>query len=517
VKTDQSVERTDEAPARQRSQLRERLARLDAVLLATIVGGAVLRFWAVGAQSFWYDEWLTAEGVSGGLRDLLDHVAKREGTPLPYYLLIWGWAHVFGDGETALRSVSVLAGIATIPVAYWLALELRQRRMVARIAALLVAINPMLVWYSQEARPYSLLAFFGALSMLALARVLNRGQTRDFVMWGLACAGALAVHYYAGFLIVAEAGAILLLRPRRWRRVFLASLPGAVLLAVLAPIALEQRSHTLEHLRISDWTLDERLAEAGRAALAGPGSPRDGLWIVAAVLAAVAAVLVVTHGTGVERSAAALLVGVAGAAVLMPVAAVVVGFDIFLSRYVIGALVPLIVAASIGFGARRAAWVGAVAVTVVCAIWLAVVVAVARDPDLQKPEWRAVADVLESGKDTRAFVMTFHGYAGNALRYYSDGVRSLADGETAGVDEIDVLVHNAKEKPCDFLVGRVCSLLFLGGPLPEPLASQFTLVHSYKLDQLTVNRYRADQLIPVTKGQLVAPGNPADALVLVRS
>ena len=69
-----------------------------------------------------------------------------------------------GTGEFGLRSLSALAGVATVPVAYLIGVELRGRR-AGLMAAALVAVNPMLLWYSQEAR--GLLAARPALRGLA--------------------------------------------------------------------------------------------------------------------------------------------------------------------------------------------------------------------------------------------------------------------------------------------------------------------------------------------------------------
>ena len=79
------------------------------------------------------------------------------------------------DRPLGLRSLSALAGVATIPVAFLLGRELRGRR-AGLIAAALVAVNPMLIWYSQEARAYALLVLFCALSLLYCVRALRVGE-----------------------------------------------------------------------------------------------------------------------------------------------------------------------------------------------------------------------------------------------------------------------------------------------------------------------------------------------------
>jgi hypothetical protein len=67
---------------------------------------------------------------------------------------------------------------------------------------------------------------------------------------------------------------------------------------------------------------------------------------------------------------------------------------------------------------------------------------------------------------------------------------------------------------CNFLVGRACSLLFLGGPLPAPLADRFTLERTYELDQFTVERYTARSPVVVRPGDLVPPDSVPTALLI---
>jgi mannosyltransferase len=499
------------APAR----LPELAGRVDVVLVGIVLLAAVLRFLGLGRQSLWYDEWLTTQATSGGLVDALRHAANREGIPPTYFALMWGWVRAFGDSEVALRTVSALAGIATVPVAYAIAHQLGQRRTVARVAALLVAVDPMLVWYSQEARPYSLLALLGGLSLLAVARVRSRGRQQDYVVWGVVSAVAVAVHYFAIFLVIAEAGALLLLRRSQARRLALACAPTALVLVVLAPFALEQYSHEPNRRWISEFRLADRVSEAGRSALVGP-SPLDGrLWLVSAIVVAVAALVLVARGTRDERSAAALTAAIGGAAVALPLAAVAFGADVVLSRYLIAALVPLAVAVAICLCVRRASLIGGVGIAVLCAVSVGTVVAVARDPELQKPDWRSVADAFETGRPNRVLVLNAHGNLASPLLIYADDSRPLGDTETVDVDEIDVLGTKRTSKPCNFLVGRACALVLLGGPFPQSLGSEFTLEETTELDQFNVRRYRADRPVQITKSELVAPRDSSDALVLV--
>jgi 4-amino-4-deoxy-L-arabinose transferase-like glycosyltransferase len=384
-----------------------------------------------------------------------------------------------------------------------------------RLGALLVAVNPMLVWYSQEARPYSLLALLGALSLLAFARARGRGRRDDYLVWGLVCSAAVAVHYFAIFLVVAEASALLLIRRHQARRLVPALTPIVLVVVALAPFAIEQHSHEPNRQWISDFPLADRASEAGRSALVGP-SPLDGrLWVVSAIAVAGAALVLIARGERAERSAAALTAGIGAAAVVMPLLAVVIGVDVFLGRYLIAAFAPLAVAVAICLGARRASWFGVAALAVLCVVSIVAITAVARDPELQKPDWRAVADVFDTGSRDRLLLLNVHGNLASPLLSYADDARRLDDGESIKVDEIDVLVAKPTTKPCDSLVGRACALVFLGAPLPQPLASELSLVSTDDLDQFTVERYRSSRPIAVTKSDLVVPGDLPDALALV--
>src|SRR4051812_27381220 len=166
-------------------------------LAALILAAAILRFATIDVQSYWFDEALTAKLLRLPLGDMLSQLPDTELTPPLYYVLAWPWVHVFGSGEAALRSLSALFGIAVVPVAYLIGRELFGRRGPALATAALVAFNPLLVWYSQEARPYSLLVLTCALSMLFCAR-------RSVWLWALFSALALLTHYFAAFVVVPE-------------------------------------------------------------------------------------------------------------------------------------------------------------------------------------------------------------------------------------------------------------------------------------------------------------------------
>src|SRR3954464_14336078 len=248
------------------------------IVAGLIALGAGLRFATLGVQSYHHDEIVTASRVLRvGFGHAMDAVGFSESAPPLYYALAWIWTQITGTGPWGLRSLSAIAGVATIPVAYLIGCELRERR-TGLVAAALVAVNPMLIWYSQEARAYALLAFFCALSLLYCVRALRLGEAdsaldakrdkrtrRDFVAWGVFSALALATHYFAVFPLIAEV--ILLLR-RRGRAAFAGLWIIALIAALLVPLAIHQMSYGHAEW-IGKFTLGHRLWETAATFVTG--------------------------------------------------------------------------------------------------------------------------------------------------------------------------------------------------------------------------------------------------------
>ncbi len=142
--------------------------RQRAAWLIILMGGFALRLYQLGAQSLWYDETVSAYLASKSIPELIAHTAGDIHPP-GYYLLLHLWTRLAGSSEFALAFFSLFFGVLLIPLAYTLARRLMGRT-VALWSALLVAISPYNLWYSQEVRMYTLGA---ALGLVALWCTLN--------------------------------------------------------------------------------------------------------------------------------------------------------------------------------------------------------------------------------------------------------------------------------------------------------------------------------------------------------
>ena len=145
---------------------------------ATIVVGitliaAVLRIATIDVQSIWADEGATIRLVHRGFGGMLSHLSSSESTPPLYYVLVWAWTRIFGTGPIGFRSFSVLIGTAFIPVVY--AAGCRMSLRAGLWAALLAALSPIMLYYSQEARAYGLLILLSGAAFVQWLRVLEDG------------------------------------------------------------------------------------------------------------------------------------------------------------------------------------------------------------------------------------------------------------------------------------------------------------------------------------------------------
>lgn len=177
----------------------------------------VLGVYEIGAKSLWVDEGLSAAIARMNPADV---VRAAWSTPTPgaivlYYELLAVWAHL-GLTETNLRLLSAICAALSVPVMYALALRLSGRR-TAQVSALLVAISPFVVRYSQEARPYALVFLLSAASSLALVRAIDKSTWgRWAAYWALGTAG-LYTHNTFAFLLAAHVVVVAILAPSRGR------------------------------------------------------------------------------------------------------------------------------------------------------------------------------------------------------------------------------------------------------------------------------------------------------------
>ncbi len=188
-------------------------------LFVIILIALALRLAWLGEQSLWYDEGVTWLLSQMSPFELIRWTAADIQPPL-YYLLEWAASHLFGQSEWALRFPAAICGVLTIPLIYILASRLfpaaSPPRLTSILAAGLLAISPVMVYYGQEARMYTLLVFEATLAGYLLLKVLQPPLSEKpnlsalFTLqpapfyYALTITAALYTHYFAVFLLAAH-------------------------------------------------------------------------------------------------------------------------------------------------------------------------------------------------------------------------------------------------------------------------------------------------------------------------
>ncbi|MDY0019950.1 MAG: glycosyltransferase family 39 protein, partial [Anaerolineae bacterium] len=267
------------------------------LLVIALLLAAALRFYRLDAQSFWHDEGNTARLVERSLR-LIVEGAAGDIHPPGYYLLLRGWWLLAGSSEFALRSFSALCGVLTSAVAA--ALGRRAGGGYPAVgAAFLVALHPLAVYYSQEARMYALLGLASALTLWAAVRLLDAWTWQDgkpfwtflprVLLLALCISLGLYTQYAYGLTLLGLnltfALTVLLRKPRPWAALLPWSAAHALGGATFLPWAANILK--LTRWRPPDLNTGEALVDMPRTLLAGitlPAEEGDLLIPVAALL-----------------------------------------------------------------------------------------------------------------------------------------------------------------------------------------------------------------------------------------
>ena len=150
------------------------IIRSHYVLLLILVLAIILRLFSIN-QSLWLDEAIGAEAVRDfSFKELLLEFPKFDNHPPLYYLDLKLWTLILGYSEFALRAPSVIYGIGTILITFQITKRLSDNKLFHYGAILLLATSQLHIYYSQEARMYSLAAFLVSLAVFSFLFLLEK-------------------------------------------------------------------------------------------------------------------------------------------------------------------------------------------------------------------------------------------------------------------------------------------------------------------------------------------------------
>jgi mannosyltransferase len=165
------------------------------ILIFTL--GIFLRVFLLDDESLWLDEGTSLRIAKMKTLEIVK--LESDANPPLYYLILHLWIKIFGDSEFSVRFPSLIFGSATIFIVFKLLSSFDGE--IALLSSLLTSISTFLVFYSQEARAYSLFLMISALSYLFLLEALRKGETKFFILYTLSVVLMLYTHIYSFFVV----------------------------------------------------------------------------------------------------------------------------------------------------------------------------------------------------------------------------------------------------------------------------------------------------------------------------
>lgn len=417
------------------------ISRIAVLIVLLAFGVRVVR---LDHQSLWYDEGLSVHLAALSLDQTIAQSAVTDHPPL-HAALLNVWMSLAGSSEFALRFVSLFFGTLAVALTYALARRIGGNR-VGGLAAALIALAPMALWYAQEARGYSVLLVCVLIATLAFLRLIEGDRHRHvWLSYVLACAAAMYTHYFAAFAIVVFNVVYILLwlfvEPdrhslRRLTQWSLAQLAIVVLFLPWIPNALMQAASNATYFPGHvEW--QTVVSDTWRAFTTGSGAfsggtfselpPTTYLWLALIILGTLTPVL--PHlDTSVKRIF--LLVSL----LMLPLLLMsILAWDRpkFAPRYLLPALPAFVTLTALGIDVLlrfRDRWLAAIILLPMLLIPAVDLLSIARihfDPPGARPDVRSVTSYIEANEGPRDAILLLGGHQQPVFDYYYQGAADV--------------------------------------------------------------------------------------------
>ncbi|MGC2108201.1 MAG: glycosyltransferase family 39 protein [Candidatus Korobacteraceae bacterium] len=240
-------------------------------------------------QQLWFDEIMTLlDSARAPFWQIVTRYGGQNQHTL-YSILAHGSIRLLGEQPWTLRLPAAIFGVACIPALYFFGRLVTTNRE-ALAACALLTVNYQHVWFSQNARGYTAMAFWTLLASTFFIRCAWSGRRRDGVMYGITAALGIYTHLMMAFVVAGHAAVYLAMLASEWRvaRRYLRLGYGFILCAVIsvflyAPVIPGVLSHTVgyqrDHVRYEWASPLWALAELGR----GLRSTTTGGWVALAI------------------------------------------------------------------------------------------------------------------------------------------------------------------------------------------------------------------------------------------
>jgi len=186
------------------------------ILLIILLAGLLFRLYHLGSESLWLDEGISIRWARMDLSQMINSASKDVHPPF-YFVILHYWVALFGNSEIATRLLSSIFGVLSIAMIYQ-AGKLFFGRSVGLMAALILALSQFHIYFSQEARMYTLISLLSLCSMVCFLLLLRGKKYLRIAGYLLSNILLLYTHNF-GFLIIAAQNIYMFVLFLRFKRV----------------------------------------------------------------------------------------------------------------------------------------------------------------------------------------------------------------------------------------------------------------------------------------------------------
>ncbi len=392
------------------------------VILITLAG-AWLRLSHLGSKSLWLDEGATAALARASWAHFGWVWWHGEASlQTLYFLLMRGWIHL-GTSETWLRLPSAIFGIAAIPLMYVLARKF-MGALGALASAAVLAFSPTHVYFSQEARSYTLAMLVVMLSSYFFVEAVEGNRPRDWAWWAVMGVVAFYCHDFTALVLVAQVISLFLSSKRAaWGRVVVCG--GIILLAAVPGLTYPLRASP-ENLHFA-WMPRPSAKEFWHLAMFFGGAGAKVAVAAALWIAGVVAIWRNRRDEDARWRDELILVWAILPVVLLALVSVMQ--PMFLQRYLVFSLPAAVLLAGMGAEEWRKWRMGVLLAAVLCVMSVPTIRGEYSKP---REDWRGVSNAILSQASPGDAVVFFPFYTRVMLDYYRDQ-RGGESADSAGV------------------------------------------------------------------------------------
>ncbi len=212
----------------------------------------VIRLVAIN-QSMWLDEAISANVSKRPMLDIINSFSFGDFHPPSYYLFLNFWTSIFGNGVIMMRFSSVLFSLITIWLVYEIGKEIKDEK-IGFWAALLTAVNPLFIYFSQELRMYMMMVMLLMGALYFFIRLNKKVNWKNVLGFNLLAALSFLTFYGSVFLIAAML--LYWLINKKFKLLFINSSGLILAILVISPLLWKQLMNSRKALiEVSNWSL----------------------------------------------------------------------------------------------------------------------------------------------------------------------------------------------------------------------------------------------------------------------